>query len=190
MPQCISNWNPNDLLLSGGWAGPFGGFQAKNLQCLLGSSFSCVTCVPKFTQKNPPIWAEMLHIWGGSRYIYIYYNKRPTEICESSILSDKASSSAPLSIQGRWAMHTWTTTAYRSDTAMFHPPPRGGRKKRQETIDRSKWVNKQMGGRWHITLQKAVYKWHPSITLINPKSWGWMEDDFPLQFLWFLGSSH
>ena len=59
-------------ILSGGWAGPFGGFKAKNLQCLPGSSFLCVTCVPKITQKTQPIWAEFLHIWKIQVYIYTY----------------------------------------------------------------------------------------------------------------------
>ena len=132
----------------------FGGFfrpKIEDKQCLPGYFlFVCNMCAEIHPNK-PTKRQNILHIWKIQVYIYInkynIYQKRPTEICESSILSDKASSSAPLTIQGRWAMHTWTTTAYRSDTAMFHPPPRGGRKKRQETIDRSKWVNKQMGGR-------------------------------------------
>lgn len=109
VPQCISNWNPNDLLLSGGWAGPFGGFsRPKNYSVYLDTSFLCVTCVPKITQTTNQ-FGQKFYIFEGVPDIYIYnimYTKRPTEICESSILSDKASSSAPLSIQGRWAMHT------------------------------------------------------------------------------------
>ena len=160
MPRCISNWNPNDHFE---WKAPsFGGFFRPKiedtqvpgiyLQCLPGSSFLCVKCVPKITQTNPTnLGRKFTYLKGHTITLYyIIYNKRPTEICESSILSDKASSSAPLSIQGRWAMHTWTTTAYRSDTDIFHPPPRGGRKKdKRQSTEANGWpvYNKQMGGR-------------------------------------------
>lgn len=72
VPQCISNWNPNDLLLSGGWAGPFGGFsRPKNYSVYLDTSFLCVTCVPKITQTTNQ-FGQKFYIFEGVPDIYIY----------------------------------------------------------------------------------------------------------------------